>query len=382
MNLDVAIIGGGIAGLWLLATLRERGYSAVLIEHAALGSGQTLCAQGIIHGGAKYRLGGVIGSTAEAVAALPGWWRDCMRGIGDVDLRGATLLADHHYLWATPAPLSRLTSFIASKLLGTSASSALPEVFQHPAFHGRLYRLDEPILALRSVLTLLATRYQHAIVQGTVRIEGERNLHIQHPQCADLLLHPQVIVHTAGAGNAGFAWAKQQLRPLHMVMVRGANLPGAVYAHCIGASSVPRLTITSHYDAQGNLVWYLGGGLAEQGVQRNREQQIHVARCELQQLLPWIDWHALQFATFTIERSEALQAGGARPATFNLDREQRTLVAWPTKLALAPLLAQQVQKTLETMSIAAHRVDWNALAAWPRPTVALYPWDREEMQWS
>ena len=31
-NIDVAIIGGGIAGLWLLGRLREHGYSALLIE--------------------------------------------------------------------------------------------------------------------------------------------------------------------------------------------------------------------------------------------------------------------------------------------------------------------------------------------------------------
>ena len=62
-HIDVAIIGGGIAGLWLLAQLRERGYGALLIESNQLGSGQTLCAQGIIHGGTKYRLRGTAGPT-------------------------------------------------------------------------------------------------------------------------------------------------------------------------------------------------------------------------------------------------------------------------------------------------------------------------------
>ncbi|MFN3402304.1 MAG: FAD-dependent oxidoreductase, partial [Ferrovibrio sp.] len=40
-DVDVAILGGGIAGLWLLARLKRAGYSALLIEREALGAGQT-----------------------------------------------------------------------------------------------------------------------------------------------------------------------------------------------------------------------------------------------------------------------------------------------------------------------------------------------------
>jgi glycerol-3-phosphate dehydrogenase len=66
---DVAIVGGGIAGLWLLARLRQRGYGALLIESERLGAGQTICAQGIIHGGAKYACTGRVSDSAKA---LPG----------------------------------------------------------------------------------------------------------------------------------------------------------------------------------------------------------------------------------------------------------------------------------------------------------------------
>ena len=59
LRVDIAIIGGGIAGLWMLSRLRKRGYSALLIESEALGSGQTICSQGIIHGGVKYSLQGL-----------------------------------------------------------------------------------------------------------------------------------------------------------------------------------------------------------------------------------------------------------------------------------------------------------------------------------
>jgi glycerol-3-phosphate dehydrogenase len=50
--------------------LRERGYGALLIESERLGAGQTICAQGIIHGGAKYACTGRVSRSAED--ALPG----------------------------------------------------------------------------------------------------------------------------------------------------------------------------------------------------------------------------------------------------------------------------------------------------------------------
>ena len=39
---DIAILGGGVAGLWLLNRLRLNGYSVLLVDSQQLGSGQTL----------------------------------------------------------------------------------------------------------------------------------------------------------------------------------------------------------------------------------------------------------------------------------------------------------------------------------------------------
>ena len=38
---DIAIIGGGIAGLWLLNRLRNLDFAAILLESGTLGGGQT-----------------------------------------------------------------------------------------------------------------------------------------------------------------------------------------------------------------------------------------------------------------------------------------------------------------------------------------------------
>lgn len=391
IKVDVAIIGGGIAGLWLLAQLRARGYGALLIESEQLGAGQTICSQGIIHGGAKYALRGQITESAKAVAEMPTLWRQCLSGEGEVDLRGAWLLADHQYLWATRSPTSWLVAFFASRLLRSRmekvagvGSGDYPPALRHPAFRGTVYRLDEPIIEIASVLSVLAQRQRQAVVRchGPAVTARDGAITLRHPERPPLVVRPACTVFAAGAGNAALPSAAMQLRPLHMVLARGPGLPGHLYAHCAGASEVPRLTVTTHHDAAGRLIWYLGGGLAEEGVKRDRSEQIRAARRELASLLPWAEWSRVEFATFTVKRAEARQSSGARPPGPSVFRDGRTLVVWPTKLSLAPILAERVQEALQTLNVRPQPADLRLLADWPRPAVATYPWDREDLEWS
>ncbi len=391
VRVDVAIIGGGIAGLWLLARLRQRGYGVLLIESERLGTGQTISSQGIIHGGTKYALRGQVGESAKVIAGMPALWRRCLNGEDEVDLRGAWLLAEHQYLWATRAPTSRLVAFFASRLMRSrmekvpgAAASDYPPALRHTAFRGTVYRLDEPIVEVASVLTALAERHREAIVlsHGPAVPSGDGAITLRHPERPALVIRPACTVFAAGSGNAALQWAALQLRPLHMVLARGPGLPGPLYAHCAGASDVPRLTVTSHYDAGGRLIWYLGGGLAEDGVKRDRLDQIRAARRELAALLPWAEWSRVEFATFTVKRAEARQSSGARPTGPGLFRDGRTIAVWPTKLALAPLLAEQVEQVLRTLGLRPKPADLRLLADWPRPEVAVYPWDREDLAWS
>lgn len=117
LDVDVSVIGGGIAGLWLLARLRQQGYQAVLLESRALGAGQTRYAQGIIHGGTKYALRGKLTDSSRAVARMPQIWRDCLHGAGEVDLGQAQVLSQHQYLWSSASLTSRLAGFFASRVM-------------------------------------------------------------------------------------------------------------------------------------------------------------------------------------------------------------------------------------------------------------------------
>ncbi|MDG4551100.1 MAG: FAD-dependent oxidoreductase [Candidatus Contendobacter sp.] len=391
LNVDIVIIGGGIAGLWLLARLRQRGYGAVLIENQRLGVGQTLCAQGIIHGGVKYSLGGQIGDSAAAIAGMPEAWRRCLRGEGDLDLRAARLLADHQYLWTTRAPTSRLAAFFAGKLMqgrmekiAEADAVEYPPALRHPRFRGTVYRLDEPIVDVASVLAALAEPHREAIIlhQGPAMPTADGTFTLRYPGQRTWAIRPAYTVFTAGAGNAVLPWTTLQLRPLHMVMARGPTLLDPFYAHCLGASDLPRLTVTSHHDIEGRPIWYLGGGLAETGVERNRYDQIQATRRELKALLPWVDWSPVEFATFTVQRAEAHQPRGGRPAEPGICRNGRVLAVWPTKLAFAPLLAERVETLLHTLGARPRPVNLLPLANWPRPVVAVPPWDREDLEWS
>ncbi|MEZ5430716.1 MAG: FAD-dependent oxidoreductase [Verrucomicrobiales bacterium] len=76
---DVIVFGGGVAGLWILNALAAKGYDALLMTDRELGAGQTLAAQGVIHGGLKYALGQTVGQFrspqghARPLAGLPRW---------------------------------------------------------------------------------------------------------------------------------------------------------------------------------------------------------------------------------------------------------------------------------------------------------------------
>ena len=105
---DVAIFGGGAAGLWTLDVLVARGLSTVLLESDRLGGGQTVCAQGIIHGGMKYTLNGILSGSAAALRGMPDHWRACLAGRREPHLTATRVRADHCYLWRTGSARSRL----------------------------------------------------------------------------------------------------------------------------------------------------------------------------------------------------------------------------------------------------------------------------------
>ena len=383
LSTDVLILGGGIAGLWLHARLRQQGFASLLVENASLGGGQSVKSQGIIHGGAKYALHGALSGASEAIADMPRRWREALSGAGELDLRGVRLLSDAHYLWSPGTLAGNLTSFFASKAVRGRVDQVkgeqLPPALQHPKFKGKVYRLAELVLDVPSLIARLA----ELAGDGLLAAESIAPLHEQG-QLVGLLvdgreIRAQRIVLSAGRGNAallaalGLTQPVQQLRPLHMVLVKGPTLK-PLYAHCLGGGPKPRVTVTTHPAADGEWVWYLGGDLAEaEGVARDAAAQIQAAQKEIGALLPWVDLSRARWATLRVERAEPAQSGLVRPDNAFLAEQGHLLVGWPTKLALAPDFADRVLAALDRDGIqpATHA----PLPALPRPAVARPAWE-------
>ncbi|MCW8831074.1 MAG: FAD-dependent oxidoreductase [Gammaproteobacteria bacterium] len=390
VSVDALIVGGGIAGLWTLARLKQAGYKAVLLEADSLGAGQTRFAQGIIHGGTKYALTGKITASSEAVADMPALWRNCFEGKGVLDLSKATLLSDAHYLWSTSSLTSRVSGFFASKVMRARTNeldkTERPELFRHADFKGQIYALDEPVFDAMSVVRAIAEPLMDSIVAikgNTVKYDNDV-LSLQSQDDQDYEFSFEKIVLTAGQGNEallsalGLQQPEMQLRPLKMVMLRG-GLSDMVFAHCMGGSVNPRITITSNRDQHGAVVWYLGGQLAEEGVERSDAEQIEQAKAELAELIPWLDQSKCQWATLDIDRAEVKKPGTKRPDTFFIEQRGKVITAWPTKMALSPLMAEHVLEMINNEKIPC--VEETGLPVWPGPDFAYLPWN-EETRWS
>jgi glycerol-3-phosphate dehydrogenase len=390
ISVDVLLIGGGIAGLWTLARLQQAGYKSVLLESQKLGAGQTRYAQGIIHGGTKYALTGKLTASSEAVADMPARWRACYEGGGELDLTQAELISDAHYLWSTTSLTSRISGFFASKVMRSRSSEldkkSLPSLFRHKDFKGQIYRLDEPVFNTLSVIRALAEPRKESILpidEASIQ-KLDHQLMVRSQQGEDYLFSYKKIIFIAGEGNEfllsrfGYGSPAMQRRPLKMVVMRGgAETPLAhrVYAHCLGASVNPRITITSHRDLQGNIVWYMGGQLAEEGVAKTDDALIDAARKELSELIPWLETKNAQWGVLEINRAEIKKPGSSRPDSFSIESNGDVITAWPTKMALAPALADALLAIIDQDNLVP---DCDLLLpVWPRAQYARFPWDED-----
>jgi hypothetical protein len=359
---DIVIFGGGIAGLWMLNCLRNQGYQAILLETDKLGSGQTLASQGIIHGGLKYALNGALGGATNIISDMPARWRSCLAGEAEIDLRGCRVLSERYYMWSNSGFRSKLKTFLGSKSLSGRVTAVekqdYPDFFKAATVEGTLYKLPDFVIDTNSLLNLLVEKQRDWIFQistGSYRFERNESGLVKAISFNDkdkqFTLEAQKFIFSAGKGNqqlidvANLAEPKSQLRPLNMVYVKGRDLP-PVFVHCIGDSFslTPKLTITSHSDADGEIVWYLGGEIAESGVGKNSKAQIYSARKLLTTLFPWVNFEETEFHCYAIDRAEANVNNNYRPEDAYFIEESNVLVAWPTKLTLTPNLADNITK--------------------------------------
>lgn len=381
VDLDVLVVGGGIAGLWILDRLLAAGFDAALIERQALGAGQTMAAQGIIHGGTKYAVESGGGKAAAAVAGMPAHWRSLLKGAASPAFDPEALLADRHLLVTGGIGME-----IAARLVTANsrrlATKDWPALLASAPGSRRVIALDEPVVDVRSIVSSFAVRHASRIRRvEAVALEQNENgasVTLRGPRGRPGRLRASLVIAAAGAGTAMLLpGARQQSRPLHMVMAR--NAPAALFAHWISGRGRPRLTLTSHARDNGH-VWYCGGDLAERGIAQAPDDLVIRAKEELERALGPAAVSGLRYATYRIDRIEGAVRGGKRPDGPVLQPLGRALAVWPTKLALAPAAAADVLGWVRRQ-IAPREGAGLALGDWPKADVASPPWAEVE-RWS
>jgi glycine/D-amino acid oxidase-like deaminating enzyme len=385
MRLDVLVFGGGAAGLWCLDRLRRAGYHAILLESQALGSGQTIQAQGIIHGGGKYALRGVRDFEAvRATSRMPQRWRRSIAGEAEPNLSTTRILSEQCYLWLPRgSAVARLQSFgfmgLVTKggLLATPPERlpkyAWPAALRDSAL--AVYVLAEPVIATGSFLETLAAQHRSFVYLYDAKMV---QFTADGVQVGETLLQPRAIVLTAGTGNgdlltrAGMNADIMQRRPLGMVLLRG-DLP-PLFGHCIVGGKTG-LTITTPVPG----VWQIGGEIAERLAQEdNPATARQLALGEIRRWLPELELKGAETAIYRAVRAEARTAAIRRPSGVHASMvAPGMIVGWPTKLSMAPVLAEEVFELVQLALKAPGGYD--ETPSLPTPNVARYPW--EETEW-
>ncbi|MDB6071236.1 MAG: FAD-dependent oxidoreductase [Verrucomicrobiales bacterium] len=348
---QVVIIGAGIAGLWTLRRLVAAGYDAILLEQEAIGSGQTLGAQGILHGGVKYGLDGSNRDIAARLRSLPPIWLECLAGTREPSLSAARTLSPCQHLWAADSWLAKVGATVGARAMQGEVrkldKTEWPEALTKGGHKGSVYELAETVIDVKSVLAALAAPVKDRIFLG--KITGFQASSLQPGtadglasiECGDVQFTSDVFLFMAATGNeeaaqsAGFGPAATQRRPLKQVMVRGKLPP--LYGHCVTATPKPVVTITAH-PMDDETVWYLGGGVAEDAVNLSDEDAILNAMNKLRAIFPEIPWKQFAWACWKVDRSEP-NAASRLPDGPALLEAGNTALAWPTKLVYAPALA-------------------------------------------
>lgn len=380
-DIDVLVFGGGVAGLWLLDELRRAGVPALLLETRALGAGQTIASQGILHGGVKHALVGRSGDFVEALKDVPGVWRECFQGFREPDLHAVRRRAGHCFLWTTRS----LTSFFGAFGARVSLRSAVNRVAESERplplaeAPGNVFRIDEQVVDPASLLDALAERNWNRLLHvGPSRVicsaPGQvSGVVVKRPDGSGTVeIRPRTVVLTAGEGNAalrdacGLSPAHVSRLPLPILVVKG-NLPD-LNGVCLDGISAKAI-ITTQRISDTLAVWQV----ASERVAPESKDVERLLFDELRAALSRFSMPDVSIGCYVSTRAEAAMEDGSRSSDVSVTKEGNVITALPTKLVLAPRLAERVMRLLPPAS--ADAAVPSAFASWPRPAVAAYPWD-------
>ncbi len=398
LAVDIVIFGGGAAGLWTLDVLSRSGYRCVLIEKTALGTGQTIGSQGIIHGGLKYSLDGLLSASAYQIRQMPGLWRDCLSGISEPNLSNVSLRSDGCYLWRTDSFSSRLGMLGAQIGLQVTPQSIAkndrPSLLKDVPGHVAV--MPEQVISPSSFLNALSSRWSSRLLHlpdaSQIKFKQTNDGRVTTVTISEgrlsCDLHCSMVLFTAGAGNAGLrkmvglSTDLMQRRPLHMTLAKG-DLP-MFSGHCVDGSKT-RVTITSEETSDGQIAWQIGGQVAELGVAMTPEELIRHTTLELMAVIPGFAPSQANWSTYRVDRAEGLTPQGKRPEQPVVCINSNIVTVWPTKLAFAPSVASELERVVSSQLNSKSSFtpeELKLLSSFSSPEVALSPWEQVTQWWS
>ncbi|MBU1907807.1 FAD-dependent oxidoreductase [Patescibacteria group bacterium] len=378
--LDVLVIGGGSAGLWLLDELRRKGHSAVLVESDSLGKGQTIASQGILHGGMKHALVARPGTFVKALGSMTRVWRECLSGDREPDLSSVSRRSDSCYFWRTSSFASFVGSFgarfgIRSEIKKVAYTS-LPDVLRGAS--GDVYQIDEQVIDPSSLVSALFERNRPFVIRADVaRVElSSRNtviaVHLSGSNGYIKTLKSEFVVLTAGEGNAalrkicGLPEKAMLLLPLQILVLRG-DLPD-LNGVCLEGTQA-KAVITTHRLSNNDAVWQFA---SERIDPEASERFAQLALGEIAAALPGFNFPKFSVSVYTAKRAECATESGGRCADVAVFKEGNVVTAWPTKLVLVPRMVERVMGYLPFLS--SHTGIEREIAEFPRPEIAPFPW--------
>lgn len=373
---DVIIVGAGIAGLWTAAHLTKLGYDVLLLEKNAIGGGQTIAAQGIIHSGFKYSLSGKVNSLAKAISAMPARWRK--------EVNQNRIASPAHHLMTPKGLVGSLMKITAEKTFAKHVTKLTQTEWAafstRTGFNGSIMALNEPVIDVPNVLKDLSAICHARKIDDDSQYIRSFDGALKGLWIKDTPVAARAVVFTAADSNLPFAkkfghaeGVKTQVRPLLMGMMRDAPFP--LFAHLIGASDKPVATITTHTAKDGALIWYIGGKVAEQSKNSWPYESYQAAKKAFSNYLPAVNFSGVEWAVHPVDRIEGKGGSTWLPDTPVIHQFQNAFYCWPTKLAFAPMLADRIEDALMKMKIrpSGTRRDYSFL---PKAPFAKTPWDR------
>jgi hypothetical protein len=277
------------------------------------------------------------------------------------------------------APRSLASEEGLPAMLDLLPATEWPEVLRGNALEIRA--MEELVVDMGSVLVALHAQHREHMVRITDVI---LKLHKGEVSLDGNVLRPRAVVLAAGAGNEalleqiGATPCRMQRRPLTMFLLRG-SLP-ELYGHCV-VEGRAHLTVTSVHPKNGKVVWQIGGEIAER---MSGATDLAAARAgavaDVRRFLPDLDLAGAEVASYSAIRAEAAR-GGRRPSGVHVEQVHHlptVLAVWPTKFALAPLVADQVVARLAALVPATERLP-STQSSGGEVRVAVPPW--EEASW-